>query len=285
MTIYVVLLLSGIASGFLAGLLGFGGGFVMVPVLMLALPALDVDPALAPKIAVATSLAAMIPTACSAVFAQFRRGMLDLAWVHRLCPAAMLGAVAGSQLAAAASGRWVATGFAIYAGWIALSVVRQRPVDQAPSRPARVIRALPSPIIGLLIGAIAAIAGVGGASLTVPFLLAAHVEMKRAVAVSSAVGMAIAIAGAASFATTSGAALPGLVGLIHWPAALMIAASATFLAPCGVSAAHRLPVGELKRVFAAALIVVSAITLAKATDASGFISYAAARTIADVAQR
>ena len=78
MTVYLALLLAGVASGFLAGLLGIGGGFVMVPVLILLLPMLGIDPGVVAKVAVATSLAAMIPTACSAVVAQYRRGTLDV---------------------------------------------------------------------------------------------------------------------------------------------------------------------------------------------------------------
>ena len=112
MTVYLALLLAGVASGFLAGLLGIGGGFVMVPVLILLLPMLGIDPGVVAKVAVATSLAAMIPTACSAVVAQYRRGTLDVVWVRRLAPAAAIGATIGSQVAAAANGRWVAMVFA-----------------------------------------------------------------------------------------------------------------------------------------------------------------------------
>ncbi|HKO66655.1 MAG TPA: sulfite exporter TauE/SafE family protein [Burkholderiaceae bacterium] len=290
MTAYLVLVLAGVLSGFLAGLLGIGGGLVMVPVLMLMLPAVGIDPAIVPKVAVATSLAAMIPTACSAVLAQYRRGALDTRWVRRLGPAAAVGAVIGSQLAAAASGRWVAIGFAVYAGWLALRVVRGAPVNSnVTGCAARAVSALPAPAIGALIGAFASIAGVGGASLTVPYLLAAGVEMKRAVAVSSAVGLAIALAGGASFATASAAMLSTssseLVGLVHFPAALMIAVSAALLAPPGVSAAHRISVVHLKRAFAAVLIAASAVTLTKATDAIGMIHYAASIDLAQVAQR
>ena len=284
MTVYWGLLLAGVASGFLAGLLGIGGGFVMVPVLILMLPALGIDPALVPKVAVATSLAAMVPTACSAVFVQYQRGTLDLGWVRRLAPATAIGAAIGSQLTAAASGRWVAIVFAIYAGSIALKMLRG-PTTNGKGRVARAISALPTPVVGVLIGAFASMAGVGGASLTVPFMLAVRVEMKRALAVSSAVGLAIALAGAASFATASAGSASAdssaLFGLVHWPAASVIALSATLFAPGGVIAAHMLPVVHLKRAFAAVLVAACATTLSKAASTHG-LHYVTTATVAKV---
>ena len=195
-------------------------------------------------------------------------------------PGAAIGAAIGSQLAAAASGRWVAIVFAIYAGCIALKMLRGSAVNWNASRAARVIVALPAPMVGVLIGAFASMAGVGGASLTVPFLLSVRVEMKRALAVSSAVGLAIAVAGAASFATASAGSLSAgssaLFGLVHWPAALMIAASATLFAPGGVFAAQLLPVVHLKRAFAAVLVAACTVSLSKAANTTGLVDYAKA---------
>lgn len=274
--VYFALLAAGVASGFLAGLLGIGGGFVVVPVLILLLPALGIDPGLVPKVAVATSLAAMVPTACSAVSAQYRRGTLDSRWLRRLAPGALIGAAIGSQLAAAVSGRWVAVIFAVYAGYFALKMLRDPAVAVArTTRGSRVIRALPAPLAGALIGAFSAVAGVGGASLTVPYLLAAGVEMKRSVALGSATGLAIALAGAVGYASAppsvSVASSPLLIGLVHWPAALMLAASAAVIAPRGVAVAHALPVRQLKRAFGAVLVITCAVTLAKVvTTIDGF---------------
>jgi uncharacterized membrane protein YfcA len=284
MMVYLALLLAGIASGFMAGLLGIGGGFVMVPVLILLLPMLGIDPAIVPKVAVATSLAAMVPTACSAVFAQYRRGALDIRWVRRLTPAAAIGAVIGSQVAAAANGRWVAMVFVVYTACVALKMARGSDAD---GRAARIAGAFPVPLVGGVIGTFASIAGIGGASLTVPFLLSARVEMKRALAVSSAVGLAIALAGGSGFAIASASAATyssELIGFIHWPAALMIAVSATLLAPGGVCAAHKLPVLHLKRAFAAVLVAACTITLAKAAN-TGLVDYAAAAPATAVASR
>ena len=268
--IYLLLLGAGMLGGFLAGLLGIGGGFVVVPVLIVLLPAFDIAPDLLPKVAVATSLAVMVPTACSAVFAQYRRGALDLASVRSLGPSAGIGAAIGAQLAAALTGQWVALIFAIYAGYFAVKMLRDVPVRaQSTGRLTNAVLKCPTSFIGALIGAFSSIAGVGGASLTVPYLLFRNVEMKRAVATSSAVGLAIAVAGAASFAFAradiASIDSPMLFGLVCWPAALILASSAILMAPQGVAWSHRLPVRQLKRAFGAVLVAACGTMLIKAT--------------------
>ena len=277
--VFAELLLAGLVVGFLAGLLGIGGGFIVVPVLFILLPALGVGPEIVPKVAVATSLAAMVPTALSATFAQYRRGALEVNWLWRLVPGAALGAASGSQIAAMLTGPWVAVIFAVYSGYFALKMVRDRPLQ--PNRPGRIARgfgSVPIPLVAFLIGAFSAIAGVGGASLTVPFLLFRGVEMKRAVAASSAVGLSIALAGSLGFAGTATSAahsaLPALAGLVCWPAALLLAVSAVAMAPRGVAASHSLPVPQLKRVFACVLVVACGATLAKTVASTGLIDYA-----------
>ena len=264
--VFLELLVAGLASGFLAGLLGIGGGFVVVPVLILLLPQFNIAADIAPQVAVATSLAAMVPTALSALFTQYRRGFLDTKWVAQLAPGAAAGALVGAQLAQHIHGAWIAAFFAIYAGYFALKMLRNRVVDpEQSSWLTLMIRRVKSPWIGLGIGSLSALAGVGGASLTVPYLLLGKVDMHRAVAVSSAVGLAIAAAGALSFAVGAhtGAADKSLVGLVCWPAALTIAFSAIFMAPRGVAASHKLPVRHLKRAFGGVLLAVCAATLIK----------------------
>lgn len=266
--VYFELLVAGLASGFLAGLLGIGGGFVVVPVLMLLLPQFNIAADIAPQVAVATSLAAMVPTALSALLTQYRRGFLDTKWVARLAPGAAAGALVGAQWAQHIHGAWIAAFFAMYAGYFALKMLRN-PVagDDQLSRLTRMVNRVKPPCIGLGIGSLSALAGVGGASLTVPYLLLGKVDMRRAVAVSSAVGLAIAAAGALSFGFAVGAdtvaADKTLVGLVCWPAALTIAFSAIFMAPRGVAASHKLPVPQLKRAFGGVLLAVCAITLIK----------------------
>ncbi len=267
--VYVELVGVGLMAGFLAGLLGIGGGFVVVPALLLLLPAFGVPTELLPKVAVATSLAAMVPTAASAVYAQCKRGAIDYAWLKRMIPGACAGSAVGAVLASSVSGTWVAIIFASYAGYFAVRMMMTRP-GAAGARGAlsAAIAKCPPSIIGALIGGFSAIAGVGGASLTVPYLLSKNTEMKRAVASASAVGLGIALIGACSFAITLAHAPEPqtssmLVGLVCWPAALILSGASIFMASSGVAWSHRLPVQQLKQVFGVVLIAACTMTLAK----------------------
>ena len=266
--VYVELIGVGLMAGFLAGLLGIGGGFVVVPALLLLLPAFGIPPALLPKVAVATSLAAMIPTAAAAVYAQYKRGAIDCAMLKRIIPGASGGSAAGALLASWVSGTWVAIIFASYAGYFAVKMMTNRPrATGEPSVLAAAIARCPTAVIGVLIGGFSAVAGVGGASLTVPYLLSKNAEMKRAVACSSAVGLSIALVGAFSFAfAPTDATSPqgaSLIGLVCWPAALILSAASIFMAARGVALSHRLPVPRLKQAFGVVLIAACTMTLAK----------------------
>lgn len=261
-----LLFLCGALSGFLAGLLGIGGGFIVVPALYLLLPHLGVDPAAVPTVSVATSLAAMVPTAASAVIAQHRRRTLKLDWVRWLAPGVACGSAAGSLGAAAFGGPWITLLFALYAAVFALRLLLPRASAASEAgEPPHWIHALPQSVVGCVIGGIAALAGVGGASLVMSYLMARRAEMRQAAAASSAVGLVVACVGAAAFAIApvARATSSGMAGFIHWPAALAIGAAAIVLAPLGVAASHRLPVCRLRQAFAAMLLALSGLALAR----------------------
>jgi uncharacterized protein len=287
--VYVELVGVGLMAGFLAGLLGIGGGFVVVPALLLLLPAFGIPPALLPKVAVATSLAAMIPTAAAAVYAQYKRAAIDYSWLKRIIPGACVGSVAGALLASSVSGTWVAIIFASYAGYFAVKMMANRPrASGEPGPLAAAIASCPTLVIGTLIGGFSAIAGVGGASLTVPYLLSKNTEMKRAVASSSAVGLGIALVGAFSFALASPHVIEPqsastLVGLVCWPAAMILSGASIFMAARGVALSHRLPVRQLKQAFGVVLIAACTMTLTKLVplESLGALQAIAISSVAD----
>jgi hypothetical protein len=112
--------------------------------------------------------------------------------------------------------------------------------------------------VGAAIGAVSSVVGIGGGTITVPFLVWCNVSIRHAVATSSACGLPISVAGALGFVITGwgDASLPpGSTGYLYWPAFAGIAVTSLFLAPLGARWTHTLPIDVLRRVFAVLLAV------------------------------
>jgi uncharacterized protein len=234
----------GLASGFLAGLLGIGGGLLVVPAMALLLPAALGPLPLLPQMAVATSLAAMVPTTLTALAAQHRRGAVDRAWLLRLAPWVCLGAWGGAALMPALDGRWVAAAFLAYASTFSLRLWRA-----ARGQPmAAPWVDWPTAPVAAAIGVVSVLAGVGGAIFTVPYLESRRLPMTHAVGTSSGVALALSLVAVAALHG-------GGATLIWWPGACAVGLAAVATAPLGVHLAHRWPVARLKQAFAGLLMV------------------------------
>lgn len=249
--IYLVL---GAFAGTLAGLLGVGGGLIIVPVLVYVFTRQQVAPELLVHLAVGTSLATIVFTSISSVRAHHKRGAVhwDVFW--KLTPGIVLGALLGSVIAEWMPAPVLRRFFAVFE-WV---VAAQLLFGLRP----HASRTLPGPTgvfgVGGLIGSISSIVGIGGGTLTVPFLVWCNMRMQEAVATSSACGLPIAIAGAAGFIMTGWSAphLPAAsLGFVYLPALLGVVLASVLFAPVGAWLAHRLPAQALKRVFAIFLIM------------------------------
>jgi uncharacterized membrane protein YfcA len=257
------LLLLGCGTGFLAGLLGIGGGMLMVPFLTYLLGARGVPPELAVKMAIATSMATILFTSLSSVRAHHRRGAVRWDLVRALAPGIVLGGLAaGAGVFALVKGQVLALFFAIFVGYSATQML----ID----RKAQAQRDLPGPLglagAGGLIGFLSGLVGAGGGFVTVPYLSRRQVLMHQAVATSAALGFPIALANTAGSVVGGWSlppALPGAVGYLYLPALAVIAAASVLLAPLGARAAHALPVKQLKRVFAVMLYALAAYMLSR----------------------
>ena len=256
----VVLLLAGAAAGFLSGLLGIGGGLLVVAALSLALPALGVPGAEVMRVSVATSMATIVLTLLVSATAHIRRGtVVWSSWIW-LAPGMVIGGVVGAHLAQLLSARTLRWGITAFCALTAWRMAFGRKASESAQGSGAAPRSPWLLSAGAGIGAISAMVGVGGGSMTVPLLVSLGVRPIQAVSTSAVCGLVIAIAGAVSYALSVHAppqALPwGSVGYLYLPAAAVAAAGSMTLAPVGTRAAHALPSTALRRVFALFLLVV-----------------------------
>ncbi|MGJ7611397.1 MULTISPECIES: sulfite exporter TauE/SafE family protein [unclassified Variovorax] len=253
----------GLGTGFLAGLLGIGGGMLMVPFITIIMGQRSVPADLAVKMAIATSMATIIFTSVSSVRAHHKRGAVRWDIVKRLSPGIVIGSLVGSLgVFALLKGTALAIFFALFVGFSATQMFldkKPKPTRQMPGTGGQLAA-------GGVIGFISGLVGAGGGFISVPFMAWRNVAIHNAVATSAALGFPIAVANVLGYviAGHSVAGLPaGSFGYIWLPALAVIAACSVFTAPLGAKAAHSLPVKKLKRVFATILYLLAAYMLWK----------------------
>ncbi len=249
--------LLGVAAGVLAGLLGIGGGLVLIGALFWLLPAYGIPEQAAMHAALASSLASIVLTASSSARAHHRRGSVLWPTVAWMVPGLLLGGWLGSLAAVSLQGEVLRWCVALYCFLVAAQMARGGPRGSAP-QPHVVPVGWPMAVAGGGIGAVSAIVGIGGGSMTVPLLVWRGVVPVRAVGTSSACGIFIGLASAAGYAVHAPAgALPAhAVGYVYLPAAVGIAVASVLAAPLGTRLAHAISGAALKRVFALFMVLV-----------------------------
>ena len=254
--VVLIYLLLGAGAGLVAGLLGVGGGLVIVPVLVSVFSRGIVHPDLVMHVAIGTSLATIVLTSLSSVYTHHRHGAVLWPVMGWLAPGIVLGALLGAYIADLTSSQSLKIIFGCFELIIALQLLS----GYKPS-PSRVIPTRPILAgVGVIIGAISALLGIGGGTMTVPFLVWCNTSMQKAVATSAAAGMPIAIAGSVGYIIMGygDAGLPDWSsGYIYWPALICIAVASLLFAPLGAILAHRLPTRGLKTLFAFILIALA----------------------------
>jgi uncharacterized protein len=246
----------GLVVGFVAGLLGVGGGLIIVPVLIFMLHAQDLAAGMEPQLALGTSLASILFTSLSSVRAHHRLGAVVWPLVRRIAPGIWLGTLAGALVAAQVPAYVLKVFFIAFLFYAAV----QMWLDFKPAPH----RGLPGHggtlLAGGVIGAVSSWVGIGGGTLSVPFLLWHNVPLHRAIGTSAAIGFPIATAGALGF-VLGGWELPALpagsLGFVYLPALAGIVVGSVLTAPFGARTAHRLPVRPLKRIFALLLLILA----------------------------
>ncbi len=249
-------LATGLTGGLISGLFGVGGGIVIVPVLDMALGMLHVDPAVRMQIAVATSLATIVPTSISSARAHHRRGAVDLALARRWTPALVVGAAAGSWLASGALGPALPRSGGTLAA--VMGIMLLVPVEnRVLSRPCPTGAWIPC--VPLAIGTVSCMMGIGGGTLAVPAQTLMSQPVHRAVGTANLFGLAIALPGTIGYLLARPAVPlpPGTVGLVSLPGLLLIAPASVIAAPWGARIAHSLDRRRLGAAFGGFLLLVA----------------------------
>lgn len=256
MELWGIFILAGLLAGFMAGLLGIGGGFVVVPVLVLVLPFAGVSPEVAPHVAIGTSLLCICITALSSAKAHHSRQSVDWQVFTITAPGLIFGSLIGAAIASLVSGKFLVLLFIIGAISTAIYLLSgHRPMAKPDQKN------WPFFLYGNFTGCVSALIGIGGGSLLVPFLVFKGKAMVQSVGTAAACGFPIALFGAIGYAVSGwrrGVELEHATGYLYWPAFLGIVVFSSLSAPLGARLAHHIPEKRLKQIFAVFLFLTSA---------------------------
>lgn len=254
MTFLLAYVALGLLSGFIAGLLGVGGGLVLVPVLSWIYAREGFPAEYNIHMALGTSLAVIVLTSVSSLRAHHRHGAVRWPAVRRIAPGIVLGTLAGAIAAAWMPDRglrWFFVAFLFYAATQMLLGFRPNPQRELPGWPGMTLA-------GSVIGLVSSWVGIGGGTLSVPFLNWCNIRFQEAIGTSAAIGFPIAVSGATGYAL-SGQVATGMpaasLGFIYLPALAAVALFSITTAPLGARLTHSLPVPRLKKIFAGLLYV------------------------------
>ena len=272
----IVFLIIGALAGFAAGLFGVGGGTIIVPLLFIVFTQMGYSPDNIMHLALGTSLATIIVTSISSLMAHNKKGAVMWPVFKNLAPGLAIGCFLGAGIAGQISGLYLQLIVGVFLLWVAYKMffggkkqvanpaTNSSSADDAntqlPSKPRQLAA-------GGVIGIASAIFGIGGGSLTVPYLTRYGVVMQKAVGTSAACGLPIAIAGALGFmifGMQQQVNVPNTIGFVHIYAFLGISIMSFFTAKVGAKVAHMLSPQLLKKCFALLLFVVGCFFLYKA---------------------
>lgn len=256
MTEIILYLLTGAAAGLSAGLLGIGGGLIIVPILFFIFSHQLDQAEHVMQMALATSLATIIVTSLSSARAHHKHGAVLWPIVLSLSPGIIIGAWMGAVVASALASNILRPVFGVFELLVAIHLL----LNYKPGTHATSVNKTRSVAGGVVIGSISSIVGIGGGTLTVPFLLWHNISIRNAIASSAACGFPIAVAATVTyiFSGWSKENLPAYtLGYVYLPAFAMIITTSIFTAPLGASLAHKLPERTLRIFFAVFLLVLS----------------------------
>lgn len=257
-TLFILCALLGSVVGFLAGLLGIGGGLLIVPVLSALLIAFDVvESDRVMIIAIATSLASILFTSTSSALAHHKNDNIPWHIAPWVMGGVAIGALTSGFFAAWLPEKMVKLVFGLSVLFIAYRMLFVKTtVEEGSNLPKGWFLST----ITAFMGALSAMIGIGGGALIVPLLTHFSLDMKKAIGSASACGIVIALFGSVGYIISGWHTYEfeqGFIGYIYLPALFGIVSTSWFTAPWGAKATHTLPVKVIKRVFAGLLVIIA----------------------------
>lgn len=256
MTTLLIYILLGLVAGLLAGLLGIGGGLVIVPALSIIFAKTQMPQQYIIHMALGTSLATIVFTSISSLSAHHKRGAVIWPVVFNITPGIIVGTLIGSWVVSKLSTTFLKGFFGLFLFYAATQMllgIKPKPSRQIPGF-YKLFGA------GKIIGLFSSLVGIGGGTISVPFLVWCNTAMHKAIGTSAAIGFPIAVAGAVGY-IINGIGIDILpkntLGFIHIHALIGISAASILTAPIGARLAHSLPIDKLKKVFAILLYIVA----------------------------
>lgn len=270
----LAMLLAGLFAGFVAGMFGIGGGFVVVPALAAVLSAFSGDRLTMADdhimhVAIGTSLASIVFTSMRSVQAHAKRGAVDFSILKHWTLWVVLGVIVGVSLTGMLNGLMLTLAFGVGVFIMGLHFLfpilgRDRPPEsQEPKLPQGMARAA----LGGALGAFSSVLGIGGGTPAVLIMTTGGVPIHRAVATAAGFGALIAVPGAIGnivIGMHTPNLPPGSIGYVNLIALGAITAMSMLTAPLGAAAAHSLNANLLKRVFGVYLLFTAGLMLHRA---------------------
>lgn len=252
----MIFIIVGVFTGLSAGLLGVGGGIVSVPAMIFLLPNFDVPPQQIMQTAIATSLVLIIPTSMLSAYSHYRRGALVWPYIVRMLPGLLTGAAVGAYIVSGLQQEFLQSIFAVLLILLALYMLLGKPVTRvsADLHPGFLVLSSTASLIGML----SSLLGVGGGTMTVPFLVSRGLPLSKAIGSSAFCGLPIALSASLTFfILKNGSSASETSSFIYYPAFVGIFIGAMLFTSLGAKLAHDLNTVLLKKIFVVFLIFVS----------------------------
>jgi len=246
-------------SGFMAGLLGVGGGIIMVPALYYAFTVLGYDESTKMHLALGTSLAIIIPTSVMSTRTHMKYEAVDFTLIKSFGLFVAAGVLIGTFLASNLETKKLLLIFSIFSGCVGLFFIFFR--EKLGATPRNIPNSIKS-IIGTIIGFVSVPLGIGGGSLSVPFMRLFGYSIRNAIGTSAAIGFLISVVGAASMSLSGNffdtVTTPLSLGYVNLPGFLVFVPVTMMMAPLGAKVVHKIDKDLLSKIFGFFLLIISA---------------------------